>query len=130
MSDGPKSASSKYEATFCFVDLAGFTALTEAHGDEDAADVASRFAELTRGALGPSDCLIKTIGDAVLVTSPSAGDGIELVERLLQGAMNEPMFPALRVGMEQKGEECLKLGRELFPRSVLQADVLHETRIL
>lgn len=31
------------EATFCFVDLAGFTALTEAHGDDAAADLIARF---------------------------------------------------------------------------------------
>ena len=98
MSDGPKSAS-KFEATFCFVDLAGFSALTEAQGDEDAADVATRFAELTRDALSARDRLIKTIGDAVLVTSATAGDGIDLVERLLQLAVSEPKFPSLRVGM-------------------------------
>ncbi len=34
------------EATFCFVDVAGFTALTEAHGDLAAADIIGRFAEL------------------------------------------------------------------------------------
>jgi class 3 adenylate cyclase len=29
--------------TFLFADLAGFTALTEAHGDEQAADLAHEF---------------------------------------------------------------------------------------
>ena len=38
----------RIEATFAFVDMAGFTALTEAQGDEDAADLATMFAELTR----------------------------------------------------------------------------------
>ena len=42
----------RIQATFAFVDLAGFTALTEAQGDEDAADVAVRFATLARAALG------------------------------------------------------------------------------
>src|SRR5690349_19479113 len=63
-------AAPRIQATFAFVDLAGFTALTEAQGDEDAADVAVRFATLARAALAPGDRLIKTIGDAVLVTSP------------------------------------------------------------
>ena len=31
--------------TFLFADLAGFTALTEAHGDEHAADLAERFCD-------------------------------------------------------------------------------------
>jgi class 3 adenylate cyclase len=99
VSDASTAAPNKFEATFCFIDLAGFTALTEAHGDEDAADVATRFAELTREALSPTDRLVKTIGDAVLVTTPSAGEAIDLVERLLQRAASEPAFPALRVGL-------------------------------
>lgn len=93
------SASSRVEATFCFVDLAGFTALTEAQGDEDAADVATRFAQLTREALARGDRLVKTIGDAVLVTCPDAGSGVALVERMLIEAANEPLFPALRAGL-------------------------------
>ena len=42
------ASSGRIEATFAFVDLAGFTALTEAQGDEDAADVATRFADIAR----------------------------------------------------------------------------------
>jgi adenylate cyclase len=81
----PLTASARVEATFGFVDLAGFTALTEAQGDEDAADVATRFAEMTRAMLGPGDRLIKTIGDAVLFTCPDADAGVALVERLAAG---------------------------------------------
>jgi adenylate cyclase len=92
-------ASSRVQATFCFVDLAGFTALTEAQGDEDAADVATRFAELTRSALARGDRLVKTIGDAVLVTCPDASSGVALVERMLVEAASEPLFPALRAGL-------------------------------
>jgi class 3 adenylate cyclase/YHS domain-containing protein len=96
----PFSGSSRrIQATFGFVDLAGFTALAEAQGDEDAADVASRFAELTRTVLGPEDRLVKTIGDAVLVTSPDPTSGITFVEELLTLATVEPDFPTLRVGL-------------------------------
>jgi adenylate cyclase len=91
------------EATFCFIDLEGFTALTEAQGDEDAADVATRFAELTRSVLASGDRLIKTIGDAVLVTSPNADAGIALVEQLFTEAAQEPGFPALRAGLHHGG---------------------------
>lgn len=38
--------SSDAEWTFALVDLAGFTALTETHGDEQAADLATEFADL------------------------------------------------------------------------------------
>ena len=97
--EAPRSTSRRIEATFGFVDLAGFTALTEEHGDFDAADVATRFAELARAALGSGDKLIKTIGDAVLVTSPSPGDALDLVERLLAFAAREPRLPAMRAGL-------------------------------
>lgn len=85
--------------TFAFVDMAGFTALTEAQGDEDAADVATMFADITRAALGPGDRLIKTIGDAVLVTSKDAAAGLALIERMLTEAASEPRLPTLRAGL-------------------------------
>ena len=92
-------SSKRIAATFGFVDLAGFTALTEEQGDFDAADVATRFAALARDALGAGDRLIKTIGDAVLVTSPEPGDALDFVERLLAAAVADKRLPALRVGL-------------------------------
>ncbi len=94
-----RSPSRRIEATFGFVDLAGFTALTEEHGDFDAADMATRFAELAHAALGQGDRLIKTLGDAVLVTSPTPGGALDLTERLLSSAVAERTLPALRAGL-------------------------------
>jgi adenylate cyclase len=90
--------SKRIEATFGFIDLAGFTALTETHGDHDAADMATRFAELTRAALGARDRLVKTLGDAVLVASPTPSDALDLVDRLLTSAANDKTLPSLRAG--------------------------------
>lgn len=89
----------RVEATFGFIDLAGFTALTEEQGDADAAALATRFTRLARGCLGPGDRLVKSIGDAVLVMSPSAAGGVSLVERLLTGAAADARFPSLRAGL-------------------------------
>jgi class 3 adenylate cyclase/YHS domain-containing protein len=94
-----RGPSRRIEATFGFIDLAGFTALTEAHGDFDAADVATRFAELARAALAPRDRLIKTIGDAVLLTSPTPETALALVDRLLSSTTSEKTLPALRAGL-------------------------------
>src|SRR5579872_7075831 len=91
-------ASKRIEATFGFIDLAGFTALTEAYGDFDAADMATRFAQLTREALGEGDHLIKTIGDAVLVTSATPEGALDFIERLLALATDDATLPALRAG--------------------------------
>ena len=95
----PSIAPRRIERTFGFVDLEGFTALTEANGDEDAAQVATRFARLARAALGPGDRLVKTLGDAVLVTSSDASSGVALVERLLTEAASDPRLPSLRAGL-------------------------------
>ncbi len=82
------------------MDLAGFTALTESQGDEDAANIATKFADLTRAALQPGEHLVKTIGDAVMVTSPSPKTAVALVERLLIRATG---LPALRAGIHYGG---------------------------
>jgi adenylate cyclase len=103
------TVSSGIQATICFVDLEGFTALTEQHGDEDAAGLATRFAQLTRSVLGPRDRLIKTIGDAVLVTSPDPAAGLAWVEKLLTQAAEDPRFPSLRAGLHH-GAAVLKEG--------------------
>lgn len=84
------------QRAIAFVDMAGFTALTEEQGDEDAAKLATRFADLARSVLRNGDALIKTIGDAVLVTSPSAEGGVAFVERLVTSAAG---MPALRAGI-------------------------------
>ena len=87
------------ECTVAFVDLAGFSALTEAHGDDDAAALADRFAELARAALGPSDRLVKCIGDAVMLAAPTPGEGITLVGRLLGALAGEQNVPLPRCGV-------------------------------
>jgi class 3 adenylate cyclase/YHS domain-containing protein len=95
----PSTSPRRIESTFGFIDLEGFTALTEAKGDEDAARIATRFAKLTQSLLGPGDRLVKTLGDAVLVTSPDAASGISLVERLMTEAAADQRMPSLRAGL-------------------------------
>ena len=87
------------EGTFCFVDLAGFTALTEAHGAEAAADLVGRFTSLVRSALGEEGRLIDRIGDAAFVVCTTPGDGVSFVTRLFSSAATEPDFPVLRAGL-------------------------------
>ena len=71
--DGVQRAS-----TFAMLDLAGYTALTEQHGDLHAADLAIEFAELARRCLRDGDRLIKSIGDAVLLASSDPQSGIDM----------------------------------------------------
>lgn len=67
--------------TFLFADLAGFTALTEAHGDDEAADVAEAFVEGIRALLrGHEAHEVKTMGDAVMVHVGDAERALCLAE--------------------------------------------------
>lgn len=88
------------EHTFLFADLAGFTVLTEAHGDERAADLAGEFAEAIRSALpehGGEE--VKCIGDAVMVRCADAGAAVRLGVRIVGRLGARHGFPSVRVGM-------------------------------
>jgi adenylate cyclase len=86
--------------TFLFADLAGFTALTEAHGDEEAADLAADFFECVRELLPAHDAEeVKTIGDAVMIHCKRPGAAVELGLRIVDEIRKRSRFPIVRVGM-------------------------------
>ncbi len=87
------------DRAFLFADLAGFTALTEAHGDLDAAAVAARFAQMAREVLRTGCALVKTMGDAVMVVAEDPGEVVSCCLDLAALIDKEPMFPALRAGI-------------------------------
>jgi class 3 adenylate cyclase len=69
--------------TFLFADLVGFTALTELHGDDVAADVAVRFgSEAARLAAEHGATTVKHIGDAVMIRIEHAAEALLLGTRL------------------------------------------------
>jgi hypothetical protein len=54
-----------------FADIAGFTALTEAHGDLEAAQLVDDFCDSVRTEMaGGSGAFVKTIGDALMQKPP------------------------------------------------------------
>lgn len=81
-----------------FADLAGFSALTEAHGDTAAADTAQQFVEIARSLLGAGDRLIKTIGDAVLLHSVEPTSAVTLILSLFDACERDPRFLDVRAG--------------------------------
>jgi len=85
--------------TFAFVDLAGFTALTEAHGDEVAASNVARFYEMARQSLVGSTEFVKGIGDAVLLAADQPNDGVSSVTALMTAVETEANFPLARAGL-------------------------------
>jgi adenylate cyclase len=87
-------------STFLFADIAGYTALTEAHGDEDAAELARNFCQAVEGIVSAEGGeLVKTIGDAVMVRHPHPGPAVTLGLRAAGEAIAGHGFPTVRVGM-------------------------------
>jgi len=88
------------EHTFLFADLVGFTALTDAEGDDRAAEVALALYERARqlAALYGAEEL-KTLGDGVVLRCERAEDGIELAVRMVEDLEAIPGFPPLRAGV-------------------------------
>jgi adenylate cyclase len=103
-------------AAVAFADLAGFTALTEAHGDFAAADIAERLAGAAESVLIASDRLVKTLGDAVLLTSSDAFSGISLLQRLFEACEADLRFPDLRAGMHYG--PIIQRGNDVFGSTV------------
>lgn len=96
----PRGGSSAETATFVFADLAGYTALTEAHGDEYAADTAAEFCQTVReltGDYGGEE--IKTIGDAILLRVVDPMQAVHIGARLVgdYGARHRSL--GVRIGM-------------------------------
>jgi adenylate cyclase len=87
-------------ATFLFADIAGFTALTETHGDEEAAIVVERFCDAVAVELPRFGAThVKTIGDALMLRIPDPGQAVLLGLRIALDLMRGHRAPAVRVGL-------------------------------
>ena len=93
MADSPDS-------TFLFADLAGFTALTEAHGDEDAAELAADYFEAVRALLSEHQTEeIKVIGDELMLRCSDAAGAVELSLAIVHDVGAQHGFPSVRAGL-------------------------------
>jgi adenylate cyclase len=87
-------------ATFMFADIAGFTALTEAHGDEEAATLVADFCSAVNAELpAAGGSQVKTIGDALMLRIPDPEDAIRLGLRIAHDVLRGHGSPAVRVGL-------------------------------
>jgi class 3 adenylate cyclase len=100
------------EVTFLIADLAGFTALTETHGNLHAAHVVTRFLELVRATLQPGARLVERVGDAVLIVADDTVCAVRTAIALHDAAEREPLFPLLRIGVH--GGPVVQLGDSYF----------------
>jgi adenylate cyclase len=88
------------EHTFLFCDLVGFTALTDAEGDERAASVAAALQLRVRGVAAEHEAeVVKAMGDAAMLRCGDPAAAIELALRLVHEVDSDPELPPIRVGV-------------------------------
>jgi len=82
-----------------FADIAGFTALTEAHGDEHAVRLVDEFTSAVQAELPRLDGEhVKTIGDALMLRVPDPGNAVLLALWITRNALGGHEAPSVRVG--------------------------------
>jgi class 3 adenylate cyclase len=95
----PTEVPGEIEATILFVDLSGFTPLTEAMGDAAAARLMERFSNLVRGAaLRWHGRVVKQIGDEFMLAFTDPASAVRCGLDIEAASIAEPQFPAVRMG--------------------------------
>ncbi|HEV8500132.1 MAG TPA: adenylate/guanylate cyclase domain-containing protein [Casimicrobiaceae bacterium] len=103
-------------ATVAFVDLAGFSALSDVYGDTSAIAVLTLFEQLVREALGPLGAPIKWIGDEAMFGFADPQAALGVLGRLLPACRSEPLLPLTRTGINHG--PVLRRGSDLFGSTV------------
>jgi adenylate cyclase len=86
-------------ATILFVDLAGFSPLTQSMGDVVAAEVVERFSDLVRAAASRHNGnVVKQIGDEFMLAFTAPADAVRFGLAVDDSVSAEPRFPGLRIG--------------------------------
>jgi adenylate cyclase len=95
-SDTTKTQSS---ATVAFIDLAGFSAISDVYGDASAIAILEIFEGMVREALSAYDPPIKWIGDEAMLSFPEPESAIQALGTLLQACRKEPRLPLTRTAL-------------------------------
>jgi len=95
----PGDVPGELDLTVLFVDLSGFTPLTEAMGDAAAAGLMERFADLVRQAAHEHNgTVVKQIGDEFMLVFTDPTDAIACGVDIEGAASDQAQFPAVRQG--------------------------------
>jgi adenylate cyclase len=87
------------ELVFLIADLSGYTALTEAHGNIQAATVVTRYTELAKGLLEPDARIHERVGDELVIVGEDAASIVRAALKLRDAVEREPLFPMVRSGI-------------------------------
>lgn len=96
----PSDVPGQLERAVMFSDLSGFTPLTAATGDANAARVLNRFSGLVRTVVRRHEGhIVNQIGDAFFVVFDEPGLAVRCALEIQQTTASEPEFPAVRSGI-------------------------------
>jgi len=88
------------EATIAFIDIASFTALAEASGDDIAVRVLDRIEAIVRPLLVENEGkLVKHVGDAFMLAFRDPADAVRFAIATQSELAADPDLPAIRVGI-------------------------------
>jgi adenylate cyclase len=93
------STDTTIEATFCFVDIAGYTALTDTHGELAAADLVDDFGDLIRKSIVPLGQLQSITGDCAFLVFPDPLCARDALSTLFKLVADRQDFPIVRAGL-------------------------------
>ncbi len=98
----------------CFLDISGYTRLTQEHGDDAAADLAGTVARLVRrNSVEHGGKPIKWLGDGVMFHFPDPGPGVRAALEMV-GGLADAGLPPCHVGLHA-GPGPVPGGRLLRP---------------
>jgi adenylate cyclase len=103
-------------ATVAFVDLAGFSAITDVYGDASAISVLRCFEDLVSQALEGLGPPIKWIGDEAMFGFPDPATALKVLGRLIPACRSESRIPLTRTGLNHG--PVLRRGNDLFGSTV------------
>ncbi len=86
-------------ATIGFIDLAGFSAITEVYGDTSAVGVLDRFEALVDASIGQSGRVVKWIGDAAMLAFPDPQSALRAMGSLIPACRATPEIPLTRAAL-------------------------------
>jgi class 3 adenylate cyclase/YHS domain-containing protein len=114
--DDSRGDSTDLTRSIAFIDLAGFTALVDTHGDQAAVTIADELVRVTLENLCEHGTMVKTIGDAVMLAFTSPAAAVRTVTDIVSSLAHVERFPMPSAGMHH-GSVVERSG-DLFGRRV------------
>ena len=112
----PRETPARDSATVAFVDLAGFSAIADVHGDAIALRILEQFEKMVGEALAEHAPPVKWIGDEAMLAFPGPETAVQALGKLLQACRNEPRLPLTRAGVNHG--PVITRGGDLFGSTV------------